>query len=61
MERGDLVDIQRETCREEMKVAWTRVVATEMKVGRLQDNVEVESTRACNQLLRRGKSGRRNV
>lgn len=44
-----------------MKVAWTRVVATEIKVDRLQDDVEVESTGACNQLLGRGKGGRRNV
>lgn len=44
-----------------MKVVWTRVVATEVKVDRLQDNVEVESTGAYNQLLGKGKSGRRNV
>lgn len=43
-----------------MKVVWTRAVATD-KSGQLQDNVEVESTGACNHLLGRGKSGRRNV
>lgn len=39
-----------------MKVVWTRAVATD-KSGQLQDNVEVESTGACNHLLGRGKVG----